>query len=184
VPQERKIGEDGGVCSVARMGPDGATTFHCVGTNSLPLGQISAQGLVTYAAGEEFRRRKPYFFAITGCTGKYRKARGEVKIKELSAEEVRLTFRVSCKPTAAVRFGVALVGRHPSSHRTRTRALPSRPAPLDYPLPATPECDASARTRRGAQTMSRALSARRSPASGWRVAKQEARRPLWETPGL
>lgn len=93
VPQERKIGEDGGVCSVARIAPDGATTFHCVGTNSLPLGQITAQGLVTYAAGEEFRG-KPYSLAITGGTGKYRKARGDVKIKELSAEEVRLTFRV------------------------------------------------------------------------------------------
>lgn len=92
-PHERKIGEDGGVCSVARIAPDRATTYHCVGTNSLPLGQITAQGLVTYAAGEAFRQ-EPYSFAITGGTGRYRKARGEVKIKELSAEEVRLTFRV------------------------------------------------------------------------------------------
>lgn len=92
-PQETKIGEDGGACSVARIAPDGATTYHCVGTNSLPLGQITAQGLVTYAPGEEFRQ-EPYSFAITGGTGKYRAARGEIRIKELSAEEVRLTFRV------------------------------------------------------------------------------------------
>ena len=92
-PQEMKIGEDGGVCSVARIALDGATTFHCVGTNSLPLGRITAQGLVTYGPGEEFRR-KPYSFAITGGTGKYRAARGAVTIQELSAEEVRLTFRV------------------------------------------------------------------------------------------
>ena len=93
VPQETKLGEDGGVCSVARIAPDGATTFHCVGTNSLPLGRITAQGLVTYGPGEEFRQ-KPYSFAITGGTGKYRAARGEVRIQELSAEEVRLTFRI------------------------------------------------------------------------------------------
>lgn len=93
VPQERKVGEDGGVCSVARIVPDVATTYHCVGTNSLPLGQITTQGLVTYAAGEDVRQ-EPYTFAITGGTGKYRAARGQVTIKDLSAEEVSLTFRV------------------------------------------------------------------------------------------
>jgi hypothetical protein len=93
VPQEMKIGEDGGVCSVARIVPDVATTYHCVGTNSLPLGQITTEGLVTYAAGEDVRQ-KPYSFAITGGTGKYRAARGQVTIKDLSATEVSLTFRV------------------------------------------------------------------------------------------
>jgi allene oxide cyclase-like protein len=94
VPQEMKIGEDGGVCSIARIAPDdGATTYHCVATNSLPLGQITAQGLVTYAAGEDVRQ-EPYSFAITGGTRKYRAARGEVTIKDLSAEEVRITFGI------------------------------------------------------------------------------------------
>ena len=93
VPHARKIGEDGGVCSIARIAPDDATTYHCVATNSLPLGQITAQGLVTYAAGEDVRQ-EPYSFAITGGTGKYRAARGEITIKDVSAEEVRLTFRI------------------------------------------------------------------------------------------
>jgi hypothetical protein len=93
VPHARKIGEDGGLCSVVRIAPDGGLTFHCVGTNSLPLGQITSQGLVTYGPGEDFRQT-PYSFAITGGTGKYRAARGEVRIKEVSAEEVRLTFRI------------------------------------------------------------------------------------------
>jgi hypothetical protein len=92
-PQERKIGEDGGVCSIARIAADGATTYQCVGTNSLPLGQITSQGLVTYGPTEEFRQ-KPYSFAITGGTGKYRAARGTVTIQEVSTEEYRLTFRV------------------------------------------------------------------------------------------
>lgn len=91
---ERKIGADGGVCSIARIAPDdGATTYHCVGTNSLPLGQITTQGLVTYAAGEDVRK-EPYAFAITGGTGKYRAARGQVTIKDLSPEEFSLTFRI------------------------------------------------------------------------------------------
>jgi hypothetical protein len=93
VPHETKVGEDGGVCSIARIAPDGATTYHCVATNSLPLGQITAQGLVTYAAGEDVRQ-EPYSFAITGGTRKYRAARGEITIKDVSAEEVRLTFRI------------------------------------------------------------------------------------------
>jgi hypothetical protein len=92
VPREMKIGEDGGVCSITRI-VDGATTYLCVGTNSLPLGQITAQGLVTYAAGEDVRQ-EPYSFAITGGTGKYRAARGEITIKDVSAEEVRITFRI------------------------------------------------------------------------------------------
>jgi allene oxide cyclase-like protein len=92
VPQEMKIGEDGGVCSIARIA-GGATTYHCVGTNSLPLGRITAQGLVTYGPGEDVRQ-KPYSFAITGGTGKYRAARGSITIEELNAVEVRLTFRV------------------------------------------------------------------------------------------
>ncbi|MGH3337234.1 MAG: allene oxide cyclase barrel-like domain-containing protein [Propionibacteriaceae bacterium] len=92
VPQETKIGEDGGSCAVVRIA-GGATTYHCAGTNSLPLGQITAQGLVTYGPEEDVRQ-KPYSWAITGGTGKYRGARGAVRIQELSAEEFRVTFRI------------------------------------------------------------------------------------------
>jgi allene oxide cyclase-like protein len=95
------MGEDGGWCVVTRLtgnsGPRGhgplAPTYECVGTNSLPDGQLTAQGLVTYGPHEEVKT-DPYFFAITGGTGSYRGARGEVRIDEVSASEARLTFRI------------------------------------------------------------------------------------------
>jgi hypothetical protein len=91
---DTKVGEDGGVCTVTRVEEDGASTLYCVGGNSLPGGQINTAGLVTYGADEEFRE-EPYFFAITGGTGKYRTAHGEVRIQELgSTELLDLTFRI------------------------------------------------------------------------------------------
>lgn len=89
-----KVGEDGGVCTVSRIADDGASTLYCSGANSLPGGQITTAGLVTYGPDEEFKK-EPYFFSITGGTGKYRAARGEVKITELgSTELLRLAFRI------------------------------------------------------------------------------------------
>jgi allene oxide cyclase-like protein len=96
-----RVGEDGGWCVVARLtggsAPRGrgplSSTYECVGTNSLLDGQLSAQGLVTYGPHEEVKA-DPYFFAITGGTGMYRGARGEVRIDEISASEARLTFRI------------------------------------------------------------------------------------------
>jgi hypothetical protein len=64
------VGEDGGTCTVTRIAADGQTTLHCLGTNSLPGGQISVQGLTSPG--------KPFVFAITGGTGRYSDARGEV----------------------------------------------------------------------------------------------------------
>jgi hypothetical protein len=88
-----KVGEDGGLCIVTRVTAGGATTWKCVGSNTLPGGQITAQGLVTYGPGEEIKA-DPYLFAITGGTGRYRAARGEVKIEETSAVRLRITFRI------------------------------------------------------------------------------------------
>lgn len=90
----KKVGVDGGVCTVTRIEADGGSTLYCSGSNSLPGGQITTAGLVSYGPDEEFKK-DPYFFSITGGTGKYRTARGEVKIKELGSPEVlRLTFRI------------------------------------------------------------------------------------------
>jgi DNA-binding CsgD family transcriptional regulator len=41
---------------------------------------------------------KHYFFAITGGTGKYSGARGEVMVEEVSGEKARLTFRIASAP--------------------------------------------------------------------------------------
>jgi hypothetical protein len=90
---DKKVGEDGGACIVSLVAPDGASTIYCSGSNSLPGGQIATAGLVDYGPTEEVRQ-DPYSLPITGGTGKYRAARGEVTIKELSTKEFRLTFRV------------------------------------------------------------------------------------------
>lgn len=90
----KKVGIDGGVCSVVRIEADGGSTLHCNGVNSLPGGQIITAGLVSYGPDEAFKK-DPYYFGITGGTGKYRTAHGDVKIEELGSTEVlRLTFRV------------------------------------------------------------------------------------------
>ena len=91
---DRKVGEDGGWCIVTRLTQEGANTWECHGVNSLPGGQITVQGIVTYGPDEEIKA-EPYQFAITGGTGKYRDAGGTVQIKEVSSEEVHLSFRIS-----------------------------------------------------------------------------------------
>jgi hypothetical protein len=77
-----KVGEDGGTCTVTRIAAGGAATLHCLGTNSLPGGQISVQGLA--APGE------PFELAITGGTGRYSKARGQVFGENTSPTEMRI----------------------------------------------------------------------------------------------
>ena len=77
-----KVGEDGGSCTVTRIADAGATTLHCLGTNSLPGGQISVQGLA--APGE------PFELAVTGGTGRYRKARGQVYGENTSPTEMSI----------------------------------------------------------------------------------------------
>ena len=89
-----KVGEDGGWCIVTRLTQEGANTWECHGVNSLPGGQITVQGIVTYGPDEEIKA-EPYQFAITGGTGRYRDASGTVQIEEVSGEEVRLIFRIS-----------------------------------------------------------------------------------------
>ena len=91
---DRKVGEDGGWCIVTRLTQEGANTWECHGVNSLPGGQITVQGIVTYGPDEEIKA-EPYQFAITGGTGKYRDAGGTVQIKEVSSEELHLIFRIS-----------------------------------------------------------------------------------------
>ena len=71
-----RVGEDGGECVFTRLEAGEAATFNCVVTASLPSGSITVQGLVT--ATEE--STGPFTFAITGGTGRYRTAHGEVTL--------------------------------------------------------------------------------------------------------
>jgi allene oxide cyclase-like protein len=64
----RKVGSDGGVCKLVRL----PGIYHCVATNSLPEGDLTVQFLADYT------QAAPGRFAITGGTGRYRGASGEV----------------------------------------------------------------------------------------------------------
>jgi hypothetical protein len=88
-----KVGEDGGSCTVTRLTARGANTWLCVASNSLPGGQITVEGLVTYGPDEAVKA-DPYYFAITGGTGQYEGAGGQVKLEEVSADEVHATFLI------------------------------------------------------------------------------------------
>ena len=89
-----KVGEDGGSCTVTRLTPRGANTWFCVASNSLPGGQITVEGLVTYGPDEAVKA-EPYYFAITGGTDQYEGARGQVKLEEVSADELHATFLIA-----------------------------------------------------------------------------------------
>ena len=86
----KKVGDDGGFCTAVRVGPGESATFQCVVTLSLEKGQITVQGLFT-SAGEA--DQSPFVVAITGGTGAYRTARGEVKV-QTDADEDRLTVKL------------------------------------------------------------------------------------------
>jgi hypothetical protein len=86
----KKIGEAGQVCQFVRVTQSSATDL-CQLALSLPKGQITAQGLVksTATAGPG-----TFFLAITGGTGAYQTAHGQVKITATATNEVPVTLYV------------------------------------------------------------------------------------------
>jgi len=87
----KSLGIDGGVCTVVRI-TDATTasgTLQCEVTFSLPEGQITTQELHTLTNGN-LTGTQPG--AITGGTGKYRNATGEVSVQFLSTTEAYVTF--------------------------------------------------------------------------------------------
>jgi hypothetical protein len=84
-----KVGTAGGVATLVRLEPMVSATLQFVATAKLPRGQITVQGLVTFTDGPS-----TFKLAITGGTGRYRTAHGELIAEEVSETETRLTFRV------------------------------------------------------------------------------------------
>jgi hypothetical protein len=66
----RKVGFNGGVCKLVGL----PALFQCTATDSLPGGELTVQGINDFSQGNG-----PYHLAITGGTGGYRMARGEVE---------------------------------------------------------------------------------------------------------
>jgi hypothetical protein len=82
----KKIGESHVVCVTVRAG-----VVQCDNVTHLPAGDIVATGLVT-AAQEE---TSPFTQAITGGTGAYRNAHGELTVSEAGPQPATLRFEIS-----------------------------------------------------------------------------------------
>jgi hypothetical protein len=81
----KKLGDHGVVCSYVHVTPD---TLQCLGTFSLPEGQISGQALLHLPATTTVD------IAITGGTGAYSTARGFVHTVAAGTTERQLTFHI------------------------------------------------------------------------------------------
>jgi hypothetical protein len=78
----REAGTDGVVCSITAVAPPyGASTYQCVGTIRLRDGQITAQGLNQFQGEGD---PGPFRLAITGGTGAYSGASGELVDRNVS----------------------------------------------------------------------------------------------------
>jgi hypothetical protein len=81
---DKQVGRDGGVCELVEL----PSIYHCVATNWFDAGQLTVQWLGDFSASG------PGHFAITGGTGKYRGARGEVTVVfESDGADVTFRFR-------------------------------------------------------------------------------------------
>jgi Allene oxide cyclase barrel like domain len=86
----KKVGIDGGEGTVVRA-QMGTVTLQFLVTLRLPKGQITVQGLADFT---EQGAGGPFRLAITGGTGKYRTAHGELTVTEISETELRLKLRI------------------------------------------------------------------------------------------
>jgi hypothetical protein len=89
----KKVGIDGGVCTLVRLEPMVSATLQCIATAELPKGQITAQALLTFMGENE--QPQSNVWAITGGTGKYKEAGGELKVVDISETESVLIFKVT-----------------------------------------------------------------------------------------
>jgi hypothetical protein len=94
----KQVGTDGVDCVIVRLDPKDATeanlkavTQHCVVTLSLPEGQITGQALLTFT---NTPTPPPFTVAITGGTGEFRTAHGEVQVTEESDTVAQLAVKL------------------------------------------------------------------------------------------
>jgi hypothetical protein len=88
----KSLGTDGGACTVTRVTDTatGSGVLLCEVTFSLPGGDIETQALNTLTNGGFVGTQAG---SITGGTGKYRHASGQLSIKFLSPTEATITFQ-------------------------------------------------------------------------------------------
>jgi hypothetical protein len=80
---DRKVGMLGGTGTFVRLNDDGSVVVQLLVTAQLRKGQLASQGLATFSeeGGGQFQ------LAITGGTGAYRTAHGEVFVTETANED-------------------------------------------------------------------------------------------------
>jgi hypothetical protein len=83
-----RVGHDGGVCTITSVA---ASQAQCLVTAWLSEGQITVQGLI--APTGEFPER--FVFAVTGGTGRYEGASGEVHVIEKSETLARIIVHLA-----------------------------------------------------------------------------------------
>jgi len=87
----REAGTDGVVCSITAVAPPyGASTYQCVGTIRLRDGQITTQGLNQFQGEGD---PGPFRLAITGGTGAYSGASGELIDRNVTNVKAVYTLR-------------------------------------------------------------------------------------------
>jgi hypothetical protein len=79
-----EVGHSGGVCTVTSLERE---EVHCVVTAWFEGGQITVQGLIGVAS-------ETFALPITGGSGKYKGAEGEVHVRDVSDTKSILTFRL------------------------------------------------------------------------------------------
>jgi hypothetical protein len=92
---DTKVGEDGAECVITRLLDEKASTamVQCTATAMLPDGQITVQVLDSESLTSS--SNKPITAAITGGTGRYRNASGELTIQPIDDETDFYTFRIN-----------------------------------------------------------------------------------------
>jgi hypothetical protein len=87
----KRVGESHVTCTVIRLdATTHAFTAQCQNVTSLPGGVIVSEGLVTSAQEET----SPFVQAVTGGTGVYRRAHGELTVDEAGPQPATLTFDI------------------------------------------------------------------------------------------
>ena len=89
-----RVGFDGGVCTVVRVddAASGTGTLECPVTLALPSGQLFTVGLIRIANGALTGTQT---VAVTGGTGHFRGAQGELAVQFLSLTEANFTISLN-----------------------------------------------------------------------------------------
>lgn len=91
-----KVGQDHATCTITRLEPRTGTpetgAVQCLATLVLPEGQITVQGVRTFAL--DAQEPPNFVLAVTGGTGAYKAARGTVHIVDLNETDSRLTLEL------------------------------------------------------------------------------------------